>query len=1317
MKIIMDRLMLHIHYKFLSLLVCVLLLWTEGAAREVSGNTGLYSHWNNIMLPNDANVVNVVFQDAGGMIWLGTKRGLFSYNGYDARRFSIAIVQTIVQADSLHFYVGTDDGISLFNMRTEQFEPLPDDLANIGAVRSLMPDGDLLWIGTRDKGLWCYDLKHHLLRQDKLQGTVETMVFALEKGDGGFYVGSIEHLSFYSYNTHKRSVCFSRELEDLGLSALKVIYSLHYEASSGSLWVGTEKKLLRFDTRQHKVMEINSVAGNTVKSMTMDALGNLLLGTDTGLLILPSSSYSWQGDDGGLRHIGHDIHNPKSIRNNVIWDVLCDSQGNVWLGTDRGISTTQLHTDFLLTTLAELSNSAEGNLFTAVYKDSQGELWLGGDNGLIHVTQKGGFTWFSADSRSHPLRDNKVWKIYEDRDRNIWIATDASIACYNRRADRFDYYVLHDSKGHKTFWAYDIWEDHRQRLWVAAYHGGLYVVDKQALTASDGEYVIAHNPFGEGGVDCSVFQLVPDGNGNLWLNLGNSLARVDTRTLEVERIKVCMDYMTYADNAVWFSENGMLRKYDLATGKISDTAFADKEGMIYTIVAENANIWFSTAKGIYRMNTQTGGVNMMYVPDNYYKAVAYDALTDELIWAGEDCMLRYSLTADRQYHSVVSSYTSPVITSATDNGSRINTRGGYSPRFGKDLCFIHGRDVVLELSTLDFAHAKETVFYYKLGADGDWYALPRGQNKIAFAGIPYGNSQLSLACANPEIDRKAAITTYLISVPFPWYLSWWMFAVYAVLFFLAVWLAVKSVLRRNRRLYEQRTREKSLELSRQKMDFFVNMSHELKTPLSLVIAPLGALLSESQSETMRLKLASILENAQRLNDIISRILDFKSMEYESEDTLLRSHVELCTLLRNCMASFESVCRERGVTIRHSFDPDNLWLNVDQMKLDSIFTNLLSNAVKYVEDGTGVVSMTLSADSEKVEVCIADNGTGMAEEDIPMMSVRFFQGKNARQRGGTGIGFYLVKKFTEMHGGSVKVRNSHGLAVTVEIPLSGDNRITEVLPTVEKEESAGDDPLPSVLLVDDNHEITEFLSEALSADYRCLSACDGNRALEILKQTKPDIMIVDQMMPGMSGLELCARLRRNRQTAAIPVIMLTAKDDIQTEMDSLKIGIDVFIPKPFDLKKLRLQIHRLLQKRADIEKTVSLKAIANPVFTVDERKSEDERLLEEITRLVESNMADEQFNVAALAQMLGTNPRQLCRKLSQIMDLSPVAYVRKLRMKKAAVLLREDKFTVSEVMYMVGYSNASYFTKCFTAEFGVSPKQWKAENNGGNVSAK
>lgn len=496
-----------------------------------------------------------------------------------------------------------------------------------------------------------------------------------------------------------------------------------------------------------------------------------------------------------------------------------------------------------------------------------------------------------------------------------------------------------------------------------------------------------------------------------------------------------------------------------------------------------------------------------------------------------------------------------------------------------------------------------------------------------------------------------------------------------------------------------------MELLRQKNEFFINMSHELKTPLSLIIAPLSTLIrATQQNAALKKSLTGIQKNALQLNMLIHKVLEFKNADFKDDNSMIRSHVDMNSLVRNCLESFASVAVERNIQLNFHSANQEIWMNMDTLKMQSAITNLISNAVKFVKNNTGIIDVTIRQEKDQLLIGIEDNGRGISEKDARMIFVRFYQGDNQNpDNEGSGIGLYLVKKYVEMHGGKIELTSRKTTFFTISLPLYGENAIPREMVDEERDIDPGKH---TIIIVDDNREIVSVLRDALSEQYNCIAAFDGKDGLEKIEKYYPSLIIADQMMPVMNGFQLVRALKHQQTTANIPILMLTAKDDQNTELQSIKLGVDIFLTKPFNLDKILLQVSRLIDKKMALEKDAKIAAIASPQFgKTTPPENYDEKFMEEVTSIIEKNMEDESFNVASLADKVGYNPKMLYRKIKQITGMTPIAYIKKIRMKKTAFLLRNSQYTITEIMYMVGYSNMSYFIKCFQAEFDLTPKQY------------
>lgn len=1259
----------------LALLFC----HTFGAAQLFSpfGAGEEYYNFRNVTLPIDVKVIQGIKQDRSGLMWFATRGGLFSYNGYTLRTFRIGhdtagnVINDIVQTGDRTLFLATDGGLRLFDLATHTFSTPKGLGGRIKNVRALAVQGDVLWIGTHNDGLYRFDMKTHRLAVIKNFSFVNALV-----ADGGtLYVGTLNGLGRVNAN----SVSWVNRLP---------VLSLCLDRRTSLLYVGTDGKGLHtYNIATGMTKALPVAAGNSVKSVAVNG-DTVYVGTDAGLYIIEEGKQT--------QHIVHDSRRPRSLCGDVLGSVFVDRDGDVWFGTDRGVSLLAVDRGVLIVPLIDITRDGRGNIFSTILRRADGTYWLGGENGVIHVGS-GPVVWYSVGDNIHSLRHNHIRRLFEDSDGHLWIASDGGAARLNADGVFTYYNITNKRRDSDSRWCYDYYDDGRGRLWVASYFGGVFVVDKRKFGGSDGGYVVADTTI----VGCPVYQLESlDGN-TLVANTQNGIALIDVNSLAMRYLNAYDDNMTVFRGEMWYSSEGRLYRMRRDGHKREVAYERGSCQRIHTLVPTPDHLWLSTADGLFRYDAHDGTVRKYAAPHADFLAGYYDEREQMLVWGGTDCIVPMKIDSRSTAYGksrVVA------VTSITQSDSLLSEGRGYRTLYKRKgvwgIELLSSASVTLELSNFNYSQSPIADYWYAVDGNDKWSKLPNGQNTLSLAGLSGGRHTLRLSDCNPAIDDNAAVSIVEIVVPYPWYASRLAIAVY-VLFAIVLIVAVVAIShRRNRRRYERRERERFLELSSLKMDFFVNISHELKTPLSLVIAPLEKLINETKDVKSKNTLATVRQNALRLNTLIGKILDFKRIEYESEDTLMCANVDLCQIARNCIDDFAAVCRQRSVAITFSADCEPMMMQVDVLKIESVLINLLSNAIKHVPNETGRINVGLRSVGNDVEMTVHDNGPGIAERDLPSVFLRYFSADASN--GGNGIGLHIVKKFVELHGGTVSARNDGGFVVTVRLPMH-TAEVATVREQSEEKEYATAVGKAIILVIDDNSEMVDFLTEALSPHYTCMSAFDGISGIEKMSVTMPDLVIVDQMMPRMDGMTFVRRLRRNVPTATIPIIMLTAKDDYATEMASIDNGVDVFISKPFDLHKLMLQVARLLKKCETIEQCNRMREIASPHFA-DTAPSEsgDEVLLRRITDSIERNMAREGFSVETLAAETGVSTKQLYRKVKQLTGMSPVSYIRKVRLRKAHALLQQPGLTVQEVMYMVGMQNASYFAKCFAEEYGMAP---------------
>lgn len=1274
--------------KLLTIILFLLLTIRVGIANDIviPNNSLPYNIFKTVELPYAAHSTTSVFQDKKGMIWIGTYHGVCRYDGYKTTLYMAEqSIMSIAQADDQRLIVGTLGGLCYLNTTNGKSEQVLKPLNRIKSVRTMLVSGDDLWIGTNTEGLWRYNLKNRKLQQIATSRIKLTSIYTLCPVGKTMYVGSLEGL--FAVNTahnHIRRIPLP--------TSDNFVNSLLWYPQDQSLLVGMEGKMCVYHPMQDK-MEISEIlSGCVFKSLALDRNDNLIAGTDAGLYIYNMTTHQQHSLVYNAFH--------QSICNNIIWNITIDRDDNVWLATDDGITIMEYPTWYTYHNIYEFTHNEYGNNFTSILGDSHNNLWLGGENGLLKLSlppNQVAATCYTASDQYHHLHHNRIRQIYEDSDHDIWIASDASIARYNQVTQQFDYYNIINRHGETAKWAYAIYEDTKGQFWVGTYSGGLFVINKKKLINSANRTYIdkEQTPKMEKlKGDNYIRQILPGDKGEIWLCANNHIIRKNLLTGEEQHLNVQYQVVAFCNHALWLSsQEGKIMKYDQRTNRLKTFNASISDGPISAFVKENQNLWFACSDGIFIINTQNDEISFYDKPNNLCLSGMYLPHSHHIVWGGENGISTYQIKTKKESNRVY-------ITSVSSSS---NQECILFPSQTEKIRLKSREYITFELSTLHYMPHQAVTFYYKFGDNNIWQSIKKGSNDLSFAHISSGTYQLSLCSTNPAIDKHAKISTYYIIVPSPWYACTVAILIYVLI---AIGIVVFTIIwykRRNQAIMEQHEKDRSMELLRQKNEFFINMSHELKTPLSLIIAPLGTLIRATQQNTaLKKSLTGIQKNALQLNMLIHKVLEFKNADFKDDNSMIRSHIDMNSLVRNSLESFASIAVERNIQLNFHSANQEIWMNMDTLKIQSAITNLISNAIRFVKNNTGIIDVTVRQEENQVLIGIEDNGRGISEKDAKMIFVRFYQGDNQSPNNeGSGIGLSLVKKYIEMHGGKVELTSGKTTLFTISLPLDGENAITNE--PVDEERDLDPDKY-TIIIVDDNREIVSVLRDALSEQYNCIAAFDGKDGLEKIAKYHPSLIIADQMMPVMNGFQMVRALKHQQATANIPILMLTAKDDQNTELQSIKLGVDIFLTKPFSLDKILLQVSRLIDKKMALEKDAKIAAIASPQFEITTPpENYDVKFMERVTSIIEKNMEDESFNVASLADKVGYNPKMLYRKIKQITGMTPIAYIKKIRMKKAAFLLRNSQYTITEIMYMVGYSNMSYFIKCFQAEFDLTPK--------------
>jgi signal transduction histidine kinase/DNA-binding response OmpR family regulator len=622
---------------------------------------------------------------------------------------------------------------------------------------------------------------------------------------------------------------------------------------------------------------------------------------------------------------------------------------------------------------------------------------------------------------------------------------------------------------------------------------------------------------------------------------------------------------------------------------------------------------------------------------------------------------------------------------------------------------------------------EKTQYMYKLeGFNNDWLTLPLGVHNVTFTNLAPGRYVLRVKAINSDgyVGIKEATLGIVVNPPF--WMSWWAYLLYTIGLVVVLFLARYRMLKREREKFHLQQIEnevaKNEEINNMKFRFFTNVSHELRTPLTLIISPLEGMLKETTDELQSTRLQLMYRNAQRLLHLVNQLLDFRKGEMSTHQLSL-SEGDIISYVHSVCNSFLLMADKKHIQFSFFSGIDTFSMAFDADKVGKIVMNLLSNAFKFTPEGGRVTVMIehVAGTPDMLEIKIADTGIGISDVDKEHIFERFYQAdhKGVEETTGNGIGLSLVRDFVTLHEGEVKVFDNIGtgsvfviqfpvkhVETQVQLPPEtgisvGEEEDKEIKEETKEEAERKDFPL--LLIVDDNEDFRIFMRYSLELQYRVRLAVNGKEAWEMMQEELPDLVISDVMMPQMDGNELCRLIKQDKRTAHIPVILLTARQNTEAKLEGLQTGADDYVTKPFNMTILVLRIRKLIELSRYHRVT---QGMIDPAPSEIVITSLDEKLIEKAIKYVEDNMSRTELSVEELSRGLGMSRVHLYKKLLQITGKTPIEFIRVIRLKRAAQLLRESQLHVSEVAFEVGFNNPKYFSRYFKDEFGVLPSVYQ-----------
>ena len=605
-------------------------------------------------------------------------------------------------------------------------------------------------------------------------------------------------------------------------------------------------------------------------------------------------------------------------------------------------------------------------------------------------------------------------------------------------------------------------------------------------------------------------------------------------------------------------------------------------------------------------------------------------------------------------------------------------------------------------------------YAYKLeGLEKNWINIGE-ENQVAFRNIPHRNYKLHIKARYKNQEWQNNYSTLIININPPFWLSWWAKFIYVAVIATIALSTIKSYKKRlqlrSSLSLEKEKIQKQQELNEERLRFYTNITHELKTPLTLILGPLEDLQCDSRIQEEHMKKISLIHKSTiRLLNLVTQILEFRKTETQNKKLCVMKE-NIAEKIQEIGFKYKELNRNADITFDIITDTDKTQIYFDQEVISMIVDNLLSNAFKYTYKGN--ITLTLRSitanDIEYIEIEIADTGIGIPKEDISRIFERYYQTNLRKNIPGFGIGLALVKNLVDLHEGIILVHSEPNVGSSFRIRLIANNSYPNAIHiNTNLRESIDEEKLnkPIVLVVEDEGDIRDYIAEALMSSYDVLVAENGEQGCQTAFTSIPDVIISDIMMPIKDGIELCKEIKNNIATSHIPVILLTAKDTLQDKTEGYDAGADSYVTKPFSASLLKSRVANLLEGRKKIASLISSSTHLKQSIIKESLNKIDNEFIEKITKIIEENLMDEKIDVPTIAQELSMSYSSLYRKVKALTGMSTGEFIRKLRLRKAEQLLLSGKYNISEIAHQVGLNSVSYFRECFKEAYGMSPSEY------------
>ncbi len=1338
------------------------------------------------------NSVLCMIQDKRGFLWFGTYDGLNRFDGYQFKEYNqdyqdtTSISQNLIidlHEDSKgRIWVGTaGSGLCSLDPVTEKFTRYPiiyeenGKTNRITTISAIQEDNNgLLWIGTTT-GLYILDPEKRKSEPINLydipHGNVIINSLFLDSA-GDLWAGTFGHGIFKISKTATQPIIHWTFDEDAeGTIAHNNVMSI-FEDSQGTIWVGyingmdsLDRKSGNFIHFKHDPNNPNSLSTNILNSRTIteDSWGNLWIGTTDGLNKLNKERTVFT-------RFHSDPNNPHSIGGDDIHAVLHDKMGNLWLGTvNGGVSLTNLQPRefYLLQNEPGNPNSLSSNMVRSIFEDKDEMLWVGTEGGGLNKYDRknGVFTHFIHEPKNpKSLLNNLVSSVLEDSKGNFWIGYGGSnfyiniggVSKMDSSSKNFKHYDIRSTDFLKEAErdVFSIFEDKSGVIWLTTQNG-----IKRFLPESETWDHFLHIKSNWDGIsDSWCYTIFEDSRNDLWIGTGSkAMNKMDKKregkfqhfsakphnpnSLSSHSIRhIVEDQQGY----LWFATSGGgICQYDPKTGNF--TPYTKKHGLPSNSISrveidEEGKIWMSTNKGICRfdpISKEVQSFDLGYGSLKHHFTTGYvnagsstKGKDGTLYFGGSDGVVYF-------HPQKIKPAPNPAPVVLTQFNVFDKAVAGWDE--SSAIILPHDQNFIsMEFASLSFVNAHNNRYaYYLENFDQDWIYTD-DRRFVSYTNLMPGEYVFRVKASNYDgVWSESGINLNLTILP-PWWQTWWAYLLFFTVALLALYLMRKSVLywdriNTNLRL-QQIEAEKMHELDHAKSAFFANISHEFRTPLTLISGTVDTLKKRERNSNFRSDAYELIEkNASKLLQLIQKLLELSKLESGKLSVELRPG-NLTEFLESLAGSFISLFESREIYFQTEMPEEEIYASFDAPKLEMILSNLLSNTYKFTSEG-GEVCFSAEVEPDgagylKLTVLVKDTGIGIQKGKLDHIFERFYQEESSKTRTyeGTGIGLSLVKELTNLMGGKVSVTSTLGkgsvfkvemllkIVAPHEMRIEGVNRNnshslvlkSHYTSNLESQDESILSDKPKILLVEDNVDLRKFMRGQLEYGYMILEANNGSSGYKKALNSLPDLVVSDVMMPDMDGISLCEKLKSADITSHIPIILLTARADMESRLEGLEMGADDYLTKPFKVEELSARIKNLLESRRKLRDRYQASFSLDPKEITE--TSIEEKFVKKLLNIMEKHHTDPDFDVETLGKEIGMSRTNLYRKLKAIINQHPTEFIQSFRLKKAVMLLKCNSGNISDVAYSLGFNSLTYFTRIFKKHYGVTPSEYLQQHS-------